>query len=103
MPILRAEYPLLARTHLRVGIQGLGPLPYRRRDDTSARNSFKQHTTFVSLTNRTPYFGYDLVTLVGLNSDKISYDSPFLDDRNIHTWTFFVRVLVGFTEFGRPI
>ena len=103
VPILRAEYPLLARTHLRVGIQGLGPLPYRRRDDTSARNSFKQHTTFVSLTNRTPYFGYDLVTLVGLNSDKISYDSPFLDDRNIHTWTFFVRVLVGFTEFGRPI
>ena len=103
IPILRVEYPLLTRTHLRIGFQGLGPVPYRRRDDTSKRNSFEQRTAFASLTNSSRYFGYDLITTVGLNADKIDYDSPFLDDRDIHLRTFFVRVIVGFTEFGRPI
>ena len=103
IPILRVEYPLLSRTNLRIGIQGLGPIPYRRRDDTSNRNSFEQRTAFVSLTNTSRYFGYDLVTTMGFNADKIKYDSAFQDDRNIHLRTFFVRVLLGFTEFGRPI
>ena len=97
------EHPLLSRTHLQVGIQGLGPLPYRHRDDTSKRNSFEQRTAFVSLTNSSRYFGYDLVTFVGLSSEEFEYDSAFQDDRNTRTWTFSVRVLVGFTEFGRPI
>jgi hypothetical protein len=103
IPILRVEYPLLARTHLRLGFQGMGSIPYRRRDDTSKRNSFEQRTAFVSLTNTSRYFGYDLVTFVGLNSEKLEHDSTFQDDRDIHTWAFFVRLLVGFTEFGRPI
>ena len=103
IPILRVEYPLLTRTHLRVGFQGLGPLPYRRRDDTSDRNSFEQRTAFLSLTNSSRYFGYELITIMGVNTDKIEYDSPFLDDRDTDTRTYFVRVLLGFSEFGRPI
>ena len=103
IPILRIEYPLLSRTNLRVGFQGMGPIPYRRRDDTSQRNSFEQRTAFASLTNSSRYFGYELITTMGFNAEKIEYDSPFLDDRDIHVRTFFVTVLVGFTEFGRPI
>ncbi len=103
IPILRVEYPLLTRTHLRIGFQGMGPIPYRRRDDTSKRNSFEQRTAFVSLTNSSRYFGYELVTTMGFNADRIEYDSPFLDDRDFHLRTFFVRVILGFTEFGRPI
>jgi hypothetical protein len=78
-------------------------MPYRRRDDTSKRNSFEQRTAFASLTNSSRYFGYDLITIVGFNAEKIEYDSPFLDNRDVYTRTFFVRMLVGFTEFGRPI
>jgi hypothetical protein len=103
IPILRIEYPLLSRTNLRLGIQGVGPMPYRRRDDTSKRNSFEQRTAFASLTNSSRYFGYDLITIVGFNAEKIEYDSPFLDNRDVYTRTFFVRMLIGFTEFGRPI
>ena len=103
IPILRIEYPILSRTNLRVGFQGMGPIPYRRRDDTSQRNSFAQRTAFASLTNSSRYFGYELITTMGFNAEKIEYDSPFLDDRDIHVRTFFVTVLVGFTEFGRPI
>ena len=103
IPILRVEYPLLSRTNLRIGFQGMGPIPYRRRDDTSKRNSFEQRTAFASITNSSRYFGYELMTIMGFNADRTEYDSPFLDDRDIHSRTFFVRVLVGFTEFGRPI
>ncbi len=103
IPILRMEYPLLARTQLQVGIQGVGPLPYRRLDDTSQYNSFEQRTSFISLINRSRYFGYDLITTMGINANKIEHDSAFLDDRDFDLRTFFMRVLVGFTEFGRLI
>ena len=40
---------------------------------------------------------------MGINTNKIEYDSAFLDDRDFDLRTFFMRVLVGFTEFGRLI
>ena len=49
------EYALLPRTTLRAGVQGLGPLLYRRRDDTSERQSFEQHTSFLSVINTSAY------------------------------------------------
>ena len=69
IPILRLEYALSPRTTLRAGVQGLGPLPYRHRDDTSERNSFEQRSSFLSLINTSPYFGYELVTIVGVSKD----------------------------------
>ena len=103
IPILRLEYALSPRTLLRAGVQGFGPLPYRRRDDTSEGRSFEQRTTFFSLTNSSPYFGYELVTIVGIIRDQQKFDSGFRDHRSFETLEFFVRALVGFTEFGRPI
>ena len=101
IPILRLEYALSPRTTLRAGMQGLGPLPYRRRDDTSERNSFEQRSSFLSLINTSPYFGYELVTIVGVSKDTQKYDTKFRDQRNLETLEFFVRALIGFTEFGR--
>ena len=101
IPILRLEYALSPRTTLRAGVQGFGSLPYRRRDDTSERKSFEQRTLFLTLTNSTSYFGYDLVTIVGFARDKQKFDSAYKDYRNFETHEFFVRALVGFTEFGQ--
>ena len=103
MPILRVEYPLLSRTFLRLGIQGVGPLPYRLHDRTSRLESFDQHTSFLTLTNTTSYFGYELITILGVNKDKKKYDNRGQNFRNFNTWTVFARALVGFTEFGRLI
>jgi hypothetical protein len=103
IPILRIEAQLLSRTSLRAGIQGWGGLPYRRSDETARRNSFDQHTAFLSLLNRSGYFGYDLVTIVGLGRDERRYDTGFKDARNFDSLTFFVRATVGFTEFGHVL
>ena len=103
IPILRLEYPLLSRTALRAGFQGMGPLPYRRADRASSRDDFEQRTAFITLTNRSGYFGYELITIVGATRNKRDFDNRFQRLRNIDGLGFFVRALVGFTEFGRAI
>ena len=103
IPILRLEYPLLLRTTLRAGAQGWGPMPYRRHDRVAGRFSFEQRTAFLTLTNSSRYFGYELYTIVGLNKDGKEYDLAFQNFQGFDGWSFFVRCLVGFTEFGRPI
>ncbi len=103
IPILRIQYPLLPRTHLQLGIQGLGPLPYRRHDRISRLESFEQRTTFLTVTNKTHYFGYELISVFGVNRDQKTYDDKGQIFRNFDTWTVFARALLGFTEFGRLI
>ena len=100
IPILRLEYQLVPRTMLRAGLQGIGPLPYRLTDDNSKRNGFDQRTAFATLTNRTKYFGYDLITIVGLLKNSREYDTRFQDRRNFDDVSLFMRALVGFTELG---
>ncbi len=102
IPILRLEYPLLSRTSVRLGIQGMGAVPYRFRDETAARNSFEQRTMFATITNQSKYFGYELVTIAGFSKDRLEFDSR-QDRRASDVLTVFVRGLIGFTEFGRPI
>ncbi len=103
IPILRLEYQLLERTSARAGVQGFGPIPYRRRDGTARRESFEQRTAFLTITNRTGYLGYELVTIIGVHKDQRDFDTNFQDRRNFDSMSFFVRALVGFTEYGRPI
>ena len=103
IPILGMEYPLLDRTTLRAGIQGMGPLPYRRNDQISDRNSQERRTSFVTLTNRSRYFGYDLYTIVGVSKDQLDFDAKIQRFREYETWSFFVRTLIGYTEYGRPL
>ncbi len=126
IPILRLEYPLMSRTLLQLGFQGLGPLPYRFKDKVHERQSFKRRTAFVNLINRSSYFGYNLYTIVGLTRDRKQFDDIFqrdgtslggvISDRygvlglqvprpvgEFNSWTIFVRALVGFTEFGRAL
>ena len=103
IPILRLEYLLMRRTLLRAGIQGLGALPYRREDSVSRRESFEQRTVFATLTNHSRYFGYQLVTIAGFSRDRKAFDVEFQRFRERDGWELFVRALIGFAEFGRPI
>ena len=103
IPILRLEYPLLRRTSLATGIQGMGPLPYRRENHADRRLSFEQRTFFASVSNRSKYFGYELVTTVGFNTNKVSFENISQRNRDSDLRSFFVRTVVGFTEFGRPL
>ncbi len=103
IPILRLQYALSSRTSLRGGLQGLGPLPYRLEDKTAKRKSFKQRTAFITLENSSKYFGYELITIVGVRKDKLEFDTPLGDGRDLDIMSLFVRGLIGFTDFGRPI
>jgi hypothetical protein len=103
IPILRVEYQLMPRTSLRAGFQGTGPLPYRLIDNTAARNSYEQRTAFVTITNRSGYLGYELITILGINKDQREYDTRFRDARAFDNMTIFARALVGFSDYAPPI
>ena len=103
IPILRAEFPLMTRSTLQVGIQGIGPFPYRFEDRVAERNSFERRTKFVNLTNQSYYFGYQLFTIIGFTKDKQNYDDEFESYREFDTWSFFIRAVVGFNQYARPL
>ena len=92
---------MLRANYTQAGLQGFGPLPYRVEDRVRQRGSFEQRTAFISLTNRSRYFGYDLYTIVGLQRDEKKFEDVFQQADEFDGWSFFVHALVGFTEYGR--
>ena len=100
MPIVKAEYRLTERTSVKGGIQGfpLKGLKYQVRDLTDQANSFNRqnHTFFVS--NRSEYFGYDLIMNAGLAFEKIQFIDPRQRARNRKTSAMFIRVILGYKE-----
>ena len=101
IPILKLRYALMSRTVLQAGVQGWGPLPYRLEDHIRKRESLELRTAVFTLTNRSRYFGYDMHTIIGLRREELDLDNRFQRFRDFDGWTFFVRNLVGFTEFGQ--
>jgi hypothetical protein len=49
------------------------------------------------------YFGYELFTIIGYRRDKQEFDDPLQQFREFDSWTFFIRGLIGFTQYGRPM
>ena len=103
IPIIKLKFALMSRTTLQMGVQGWGPLPYRLADRNERRNSLEQRTAVFTLNNNSRYFGYDMHTVLGLRREKLDWDDRFQRFRNFDGWSFFVRTLIGFTEFGRFI
>ena len=103
LPILQAGFQLMPKTIFRLGLQGWGPLPYRFDDRARKLESFERRTAISSVTMASTYLGYDLVTILGLEKDRLTYHSRARRSENFNTVSFFVRVLVGFTEYGRLI
>ena len=103
IPILLASYPVLPRTELKLGLQGFGPLPYQVRDQVDESRSFEERVGFLTATNRSLYFGYDLYTTIGFQRNRRHFDDPLRRSSDSDNFSFFVRALIGFTEYGRVI
>ena len=103
IPILRVEHPIMSRTTLQCGIQGLGPAPFRHEDRVRSRESFERRTLFIHAINRSSYFGYDLFTTLGLTRDSREFDDPLLRTAEFDTMSFFARAIIGFSEHGHPL
>ena len=103
IPILRISYRMLPRTKVQLGLQGFGSLPYKVDDHARSLEGFEQYTTTATVTNRSRYFGYDLHTIVGFSKERLIFDSRHQSFRNRDGFLFFIRGLMGFTEYGRML
>ena len=102
MPIILFSMPILKRTHLDAGLQGIGPWPYHIKNQTQSHLSEKRRTTFVSLSNRSKYFGYELLTIVSFQKDRRQLDDDFQKFREFDNIRFLVRSIIGFTRLSQP-
>ncbi|MBI4530300.1 MAG: hypothetical protein HY709_02160 [Candidatus Latescibacteria bacterium] len=98
MPILKVNYRLTDRTFLKAGAQGFPFLKYRVTDLADRRNSFRQRTYLIVLSNLSKYAGYNLSTNIGMNIEERLFSDPFRAFENAHFTGAFVRVFLGFEE-----
>ena len=97
-PIIRIDYDLTSRTTFRVGFQGFGggsnPLAARFADKIDPSRSRKTSDILAMASNRTDYYGYQVVTNLGVQSSRTDFIEDVRMDRQI--WRGFLRLVVGF-------
>ncbi len=73
------------------------------RDRAQTREDLEQRIFTLTVTNVHRYYGYDLYTVAGTTKNKLQYDDPFRRPEEVDGIEFFIRALVGFTDFGRVL
>ena len=98
MPMFKVRYRLTDRTQIRFGTEGLPGLPLRVQDRADGRNSLEEETRVLQLTNRSPYYGYEIATTMGVRTRSRRYDDPLRAAENVDTTTIFMKLILGFDE-----
>ena len=99
IPILKANYYITPKTIFRFGAQGLPFWKYRLKDNGNDWNSFKERVYVLMLTNRSAYFGYELVANAGVTLDRLTYDNPFRSADNTDVMTTFIQIVAGAPQY----
>jgi hypothetical protein len=79
-------------------MQGLPGLPLRVKDGADGFNSRKEEVRAIQLTNRSPYFGYDISINLGIRVTRRTFDNVAREIENVRETAAFMRVLMGFAE-----
>ena len=98
LPILKVQRKLTPRTELWIGMQGLPGLPLRVKDGADGFNSRKEEVRAIQLTNRSPYFGYDISMNLGIRVTRRTFDNVAREIENVRETAAFLRVLMGFAD-----
>lgn len=99
IPIIKASYDVTPKTTFRAGAQGLPGWKYRVKDHGNNWNSFKQDVYVLMMTNRSDYFGYEIVTNAGVTLDRRTYDNPFRGADNSDVLATFLQIVAGAPQF----
>ena len=98
IPILKAECRLTERTSFKGGIQGFPWLKYQLRDLTDPSQSVNRQNRILMVSNRSEYFGYQLIMNAGLLFDKIEFLDPRQSTRNLQINSMFMRIVLGYED-----
>ncbi len=98
IPILKASCHITPRTYLWLGTQGLPGLPLRKEDLADGRDSYEEVVRVVQLTNRSPYFGYNIATNLGVKWTRRQYGDSARQREDLDIASAFLRVILGFDE-----
>ena len=96
IPILRFDYFITQKTLIRAGIQGFPGLEYEYTDFIDNINSFKMRTSIFSVSNVSRYFGYNIVTNLGIMFEKRDYADPQRGYEDYDYSNAFLRVILGY-------
>ena len=98
MPVFKVQYRLSDRTHVWFGMEGLPGLPVRLDDRADGFNSLDEESRVLQLTNRSPYFGYEVAMNLGARTRSRRFSDPLRAAESWDTITLFFNVILGFDE-----
>ena len=95
IPLFKANYYVTPRTTFRLGAQGLPFWNYSVKDHGNSWNSFEQNVYVLMMTNRSDYFGYEIVANAGVTFDRRTYDDSFRSADNTDVLAVFIQIVAG--------
>lgn len=98
LPVLKVQYRMTQRTHIWFGMEGLPGLPVHVEDRADGFNSVEEKSRVLQLTNRSPYFGYEVAMNVGARKQSRQFGDPLRVADNWEATTVFMNVILGFDE-----
>ncbi len=98
VPIVKARYEFTPRTHVWMGAQGFPGLPYQVIDRADGYKSVEEQVWVAEMSNRTPYFGYDILMNAGVRYTSRQFDNPARELDNLDVFSVFMRVILGYPE-----
>ena len=97
-PILKVQYRLTDRTQIWFGMEGMPGLPVRIEDRADGFNSVEEKSRVLQLTNRSPYFGYEIAMNLGARTRSREFGDALRVSENWEATTIFMNVILGFDE-----
>lgn len=97
-PILKVQYRLTNRTQIWFGMEGMPGLPVRIEDRADGFNSVEEKSRVLQLTNRSPYFGYEIAMNLGARTRSREFGDALRVSENWEATTIFMNVILGFDE-----
>ncbi len=98
IPFFKVRYDITARTSFQLGFQGLPGLPLKERDLADRRNDMEEEVRAVQLSNRSPYFGYQISMNLGMRVFRRRFDDPDRSADEEDVTSAFMRVFLGWDE-----
>ena len=95
IPLFKANYYVTPRTTFRLGAQGFPFWNYSVKDHGNSWNSFEQNVYVLMMTNRSDYFGYEIVANAGVTFDRRTYDDSFRSADNTDVLAVFIQIVAG--------
>ncbi len=96
IPLIYLKYSVSPDTNITFGTHGFKGMNLSFKDYTKSQNNYNQRNIMLQLTNRSRYYGFDIVGLCGFRLEEKMFIEANRKFENYKTSTLFVQIWLGY-------